>query len=207
MTYPDLRPFFKHAVWRPMPHSGGVEVGSDFADKADNDPVFGIFKECGFWTRDEVAILFEVAQRIGGDWLDIGGLTGWTAAHLARAGCSVVSVDPMYAVLEFRDRALENLESVGCSENVALWIGTSDEFFEVGGMLDGIVIDGDHASPHPLHDAIHAAERLEEDGVILFHDGNQPGVREGYEHLQNNGWKLEIHSTPHTVVVCTREFA
>ena len=86
---PDLRPFFKNAEWRPLPYSKGVLIGSDFSDKAKTDPVFGVFKNCGFWTLEEAKILFSVARSIGGYWLEIGGLTGWTAAHLAAASCHV----------------------------------------------------------------------------------------------------------------------
>jgi hypothetical protein len=58
---PDLTPHFKHLVSRPMPHSFGHDVPSDWGDKADDDPVFGLYKKCGMWTHDEAAILFNVA--------------------------------------------------------------------------------------------------------------------------------------------------
>jgi len=74
---PDLSRFFKHLTVSPMAHSFGHDVPRDWADKSDDDPVFGIWKRCGFWTHDEAAILYNVAQRVNGFWLDMGIESVW----------------------------------------------------------------------------------------------------------------------------------
>jgi hypothetical protein len=214
MTCPDLRPHFKHMHWRPMSHSMGVEVGSDWADKAPDDPVFGTHKQCGVWTRDEAAILYEAARQLHGDWLDIGGHTGWTAAHIIAAGNPRVDlVDPMYANQEFAERTRENLKSFW---RVALFGSTSDEFFSFllkDGALEedlcaGIVIDGDHDRPHPLHDAQNAAKLLRPTGVILLHDAIGVPVQDAVAWLQDSGFRVKVYLTPHVVACCWRgEFA
>lgn len=205
LSAPDLLSYFKHTISRPMPHSMGHDVISDFADKADDDPVFGIFKQCGFWTHDEAAILYNVAKSIGGLWLDIGGLTGWTAAHLAAAGCSVVSVDPMYKNYDFEKRAWENLMRAACYHNVQSLAYCSNDFFEIDHReFNGIVIDGDHVPPHPLEDAIYAAQRVISHGVILFHDVRHKAVQDGYRYLNEQGWTIKLYHTPHVVALCYR---
>jgi predicted O-methyltransferase YrrM len=208
VDFPDLRPFFKCVEWRAMPHSGGVPVGSDFTDKAASDPVFGVFKRCGFWTTEEVKILFDLARSIGGAWLDIGGLTGWTAAHLVKAGCRVYSVDPMYANAEFRARAEENLKSAGVADSVSLWACTSSEFLmKVKRQFDGIVIDGDHESPGPLNDVSQSAFRVSEGGPILLHDTKMAAVREASESLARLGWARQEFPTTHGVTLFRRAAA
>lgn len=204
---PDLQPYFKHTVCRVMSHSQGHDVLSDFADRADNDSVFGIFKQAGFWTHDEAAILYNVAHAVGGYWLDIGGLTGWTAAHMAMAGCRVTSVDPMYQIRGFRVRASENVNNAGYSQNVDLFPWGSNEYFatEPGRSFDGIVIDGEHSSPYPLQDAINACTRIKDNGVILFHDATHTSVQDGYKYLESLGWKVKIYRTPHLVALCYRD--
>jgi len=204
--FPDLRSYFKYAEWRPMGHSKGVLIGSDFKDKSTDDPVFGPFKNCGFWTVDEVKILFAAARAVKGYWLELGGLTGWSAAHLAMAGCHVASLDPMYAVPEFRARAAENLSECGCFHRVGLWTGTSDELFTRSfRAFNGIVIDGEHAGLQPLKDATNASTRIAPGGVILFHDANKDSSRRGYEYLEHAGWKTKFYVGPHGVALCYRD--
>lgn len=203
LEIPDLRPSFKHIEWRPRNYSQGVLVASDFADKQADDPVFRVFKRCGFFCMSEAAILYNIARSVGGDWLDIGGLTGWTAAHLVAAGCGVIALDPMYKVPTFWKRAHENLTTAGFAGEVLLWGGTSNEFFTTESQtFNGIVIDGDHTAPHPLQDAINASQRVVPGGVILFHDLIYGGPQEGLRYLTEHGWKSKVYSTPHKVGVC-----
>jgi len=207
VTCPDLRGCFRHYEWRPM-HSGGVLVGSDWADKQADDPVFGIHKNSGSWTMQEIAILYAVAQKVGGSWLDIGGATGWTAAYLAMAGCEVRAIDPMYAVPEFRARACENLSHplLWHADKVRLCPKPSDVFFDVDtSTFNGIVIDGDHEPPQPLNDAIHADSRVVWGGVILLHDLIYAGPQEAYNWLRAHTWLGEVYETTHRVAVCCLE--
>lgn len=129
LSAPDLRPYFKHLHWRKMGHSMGHLVASDWADKPDNDPVFGLYKKCGLWTRDEAAILYTVARLLpSGDWLDIGCHTGWTSWHIQRANNNYVHYcDPCEML--FRQRIQENSES-GVNIPGSPISSTSNEFFE-----------------------------------------------------------------------------
>lgn len=182
LTVPDLQTCFRHVASRPMPHSQGHDVLTDFSDKADDDPVFGIYKQCGFWTHDEAAILYNVASKIMGHWLDIGGLTGWIAAHEAAAGCQVLSVDPMYATAEFRERAVANLTETRMHVYVQLYPETSNCFFARNdGHFNSILIDGDHTAPQPLQDAVNASRAA--------------------RYLISDGWKHKVYRTPHGVVL------
>jgi hypothetical protein len=202
---PDLRPFFKHVFWREMPHSHGVLVGSDWSDKTDDDPTFGVYRRCGFWTMDEVAILYDVARQLGGMWLDIGGHTGWTSAHLALAGCSVVAIDPMYRLQAFRDRSRENLLAAGA---IGIWRhpGTSEDYFATDRVtrIDGSVIDGEHTAPMPLQDAIGSAQRMKAKGAILFHDAVGAPVQDGVLWLAQQGFQKRVYPTCHGVALCWR---
>jgi hypothetical protein len=108
-TMIDLRPHFKHLHWRPMPHSMGVPVASDWADKQEDDPVFGIYRDaaCGPWKRRISSMRLRRGANHG-PWIDIGSHTAWTSAHVASAGVDVDAIDNMYAVPEFLARAEEN---------------------------------------------------------------------------------------------------
>lgn len=208
LTCPDLTPHFKHLTVRPMPHSFGHSVPSDWADKADDDPVFGLYKKCGLWTHDEAAILFNVAQRCAtthSAWLDIGAHTGWTTAHAAAAGHLTIAVDPMLRVQGFHDRFCQNIVSQWANIDSISWL-TSNEFFETNQPFKyaGACVDGDHSEGKPLEDALNAAKHLAETGVIIFHDGVGRPVREAVEYLQSIGFKTRAYFTPHLVFCCWR---
>lgn len=207
LSAPDLQPAFKHAHCRPMGHSMGHDVLSDFADRPVGDSLLGLYKNCGFWTHDEAAILFNIANQVQGDWLDIGAHTGWTAAHQAAAGCKVTAVDNMLPVPEFAARFHENLTFMP-GMAIKPFAGTSNEFFAQLGPscrgFDGVVIDGDHCHPCPMQDAENARQYLTDDGVVLFHDFIGRPVREGVEYLMKAGFKCRVYWTPHMVACCWR---
>lgn len=124
----DARKQFKHMAWRPMPHSFGVDVPSDWQDKRDDDSQFGLYKRCGCWTDSEREILLACASQmsVNGVWCDIGAHTGLTSATINWGTNSpVCCVDPMLAVDEFRKRFEDN------TGFPAWWIcpDTSDELF------------------------------------------------------------------------------
>lgn len=209
LSAPDLQPAFRHVSCRPMGHSMGHDVLSDFADRSPNDPVFGLYKNCGFWTHDEAAILHNIAKALPGEWIDIGCHTGWTSAHIACAGRDVWAVDPMLPVEKFNDRFVENMQSVLDPIRIAGSGKTSNEFFnwlarQEKKPFSGIVIDGDHCSPCPLQDAVNASKYLAETGVILFHDFIGRPVRDGVEFLMNAGFNCRVYWTPHMVACCWR---
>lgn len=206
LVAPDLQPFFKYTHSRPMSHSMGHDVMSDFADRASNDQL-ALYKACGFWTVDEAAILFNIAEEVGGEWLDIGAHTGWTACHIAMAGCKVTGVEPMLPVRPFCERFLENVAAVGVE--VTPYPARSDEFFadvnvSDGKFFDGIVIDGDHNRPRPMQDAENAASHLAPNGVILLHDFIGRPVQEAVEYLMVIGFNVHVYWTPHMIACCWR---
>ena len=201
LTMPDLRPNFRHLHWRVMGHSFGHEVASDWADKSIDDPVFGLYKNCGLWTMGEAAILYNVAKACPGNWLDIGAHTGWTTKHIAE-GCNgpVFAIDPMFAVPEFHNRHVDNVGFWGHAM-------TSQEFFskiDVRYRVDGVCIDGDHEPGAPLLDAQNAAKHLADTGVIMLHDGVGKPVQEAVEWLMANGFNARAYFTPHLVFCCWR---
>lgn len=203
LTCPDFTPRFRNIFSRPMPHSFGHDVPSDWKDKADDDPVFGIYKRCGLWTHDEAAILWNVAEHITVKRaLDIGCHTGWTTTHMAVPGMAIAAIDPMIRVPEFHRRFVDNGApgAVGCQ--------TSNQYFEplaLRSKFGLIVIDGDHSPGKPLEDAMHAEEHLAEDGVILLHDGTGRPVREAVEWLMKAGFNARAYFTPHLVFCCWRD--
>ncbi len=222
LTCPDLTPHFKHLVSRPMPHSFGHDVPSDWGDKADDDPVFGIYKRCGFWTHDEAALLYNVAKALGpAGWWDIGCHTGWTSAHIAAAypipldhkqahqsGARfnyVIGIDPMVGV--FRDRIRENnVQGPGrcygfeVADTSSRWIKKYGADWPPG----GVCIDGDHEPGKPLEDAQNAVAHLTDTGVIIFHDFIGQPVREAVAWLLDHGFHARIYKTPHMVACCWR---
>lgn len=210
LSAPDLQPFFKHVHCRPMGHSMGHDILSDFADRPAGDPLLGLYKNCGFWTHDEAAILYTIANDLRGEWIDIGCHTGWTSAHVAAGGCEVRAIDPMLGVPEFSERASENLFYAGArASRIPRYAMTSKEFFSdlhSSELFSGVVIDGDHMSPCPLEDAKNAADHLETTGVILFHDFIGRPVREGVEYLMSIGFQCRVYWTPHMVACCSRGF-
>jgi methyltransferase family protein len=215
LTCPDLTPHFKHLHSRVMGHSFGHDVPSDWADKADDDPVFGIYKRCGMWTHDEAAILYSVSWLLGfADWLDIGSHTGWTSAHILapiyHPTLYCYCLDPMYTVAEFLLRAGQNITASGHSCQYQLDAQTSEDFFLRASFAHGIrrfrgvCIDGDHEPGKPLEDAVNAAASVTPDGIIIFHDFIGRPVQEAVEWLIEQGFKCRIYLTPHAVALCWR---
>jgi hypothetical protein len=208
VTCPDLRVAFDHYRWEAMPHSFGVPVGCDWIDKAPDDPVFGIYTRSGSWTMDELAILFAVASQRPGVWLDIGGATGWTAAHLAKAGCLVHSIEPMWNLFEFKARAVHNLSAADVLENVVMWPLRSDQFFLRLPTLTckGVVIDGNHDGSIPLLDTMNAHECFAGAlGVALFHDARGESVKAAIRWLtEQRGFRCRPYPSCHGVAVCWR---
>ena len=208
LTAPDLLPYFKHAWSRPMDYAFRHDVISDWGDKRDDDPVFGLYRKCGFWTQDEAAILYNVAKQVGAPWIDIGAHTGWTAAHIAVAESvtQVTALDPMLDNREFVRRAFENLNQIPERRPILLVPERSDQYFArlPPARARGIVIDADHDAPNPLNDAKMAAAHLEPDGVILFHDFTGGPVQQSVLYLMDLGFKCRVYYTPHMVALCWR---
>lgn len=185
LTAPDLAPYFK--LKQPPLQALGHDMPSD--------PDF--LPGCGFWTHDEAAILWTVANQFDGRWLDIGSRLGWTSAHLVAAGVDqVLGIDPEYAEdLQFFSRAVKQ-----CPEMIPVAL-SSEEFFEVTRItqrrFDAAVIDGCHDSPVPCMDGAGAADIGAR--VILFHDFQGKPVRDAVFERLSLGWKARIYDTPNGI--------
>ena len=205
LTAPDLTPHFKHLVSRPMAHSFGHDVPSDWGDKADDDPVFGLYKRCGMWTHDEAAILYCVAMTCSvRGWIDIGSHTGWTTAHIAAIGTAFYAIDPMYAIHDFQRRALDNLNWTASGQLFPFTSSGMFSLFTEAMKVSGFCIDGDHEPGEPLKDAQNSVKHLADTGVIMLHDGTGQPVREAVEWLMRKGMKCRAYFTPHLVFCCWR---
>lgn len=202
---PEL-PNFTNLWSRPMGHSFSHDVPSDWSDKADHDPVFGIFKRCGCWTSDERAILYTVAKQLPGPWCDIGCHTGVTSATI-QVGCGddVYCVDYMLGHDEFLARFRNN---TGWEAEFVEFPMKSEEFWEWRTnrymLFSGVCIDGDHNPPTPLTDAQSAHECATPTAAIIFHDAIGEPVRDGVRWLMDHGWQARIYWTPHVVALCWR---
>jgi hypothetical protein len=188
---PDLTPHFK-LLSKPRGHSFGHDCPSD----PDFDP------DCTYWTHDEAAILYHVAKLVGGDWVDIGCRFGWTSAHLAAAGASVIAVDPIIK----QDAPRQRLH-----DNTAPWL-TQMIFLGVPEMVpdllvnyDGFVIDGCHDAPEPLNDAMGCVKLAKPNCVIMFHDFYGQPVQDAVTWLmKEQGFHCRIYWTPNGVACCWR---
>lgn len=200
LSCPDFAPRFRHLHSRVMPHSFGHDVPSDWKDKADDDPVFGLYKNCGMWTHDEAAILWNVALGVRDKRaLDIGCHTGWTTIHMGVPGMSIAAIDPMIRVPEFHQRFVEN------GAQAAVGYQTSEQYFaplSERAKFGLICIDGDHSPGKPLEDASNAAAHLADDGVIILHDGTGAPVQEAVWRLHDQGFHVRAYNTPHLVFCC-----
>lgn len=205
---PELTGNFKHTVCRPMAHSMGHDVLSDFADRPADDPIFGLYKNCGFATHDEAAILWSCALRTNPElqWLEIGSHTGWSTSHIAAAVRRVLAVDNMLPVYEFEKRFMENTEPFRC--RITPMAMRADEFFDrefpPNFKIGGAFIDGDHDKPHPFLDALESAKLAGPDACIIFHDSWGGPVRQGVLALMDDGWKCRWYNTPHGLACCFR---
>jgi hypothetical protein len=186
-----------------MGHSFNHDVLSDWGDKPD-DSFWHTWKQCGFWTHDEAAILYHIVHSHAGLWLDIGAHTGWTSAHVVVAGGRVASVEPMLALQEWQARFEQNVN--------AFWPGIYDvshmrsyEYAQQTRLLfDGVIVDGDHCDQWPLSDAKCAHNLLRGDGIVLFHDAIGGPVWRGIEYLLDAGYQCKMYRTPHMVACCWR---
>lgn len=207
--FPDLRPCFPHAV--PFTVNWNHEILHD----PDFPPAPGYISD------DEAAILWECARRVKGDWLEIGGHMGWSAAHILTGGAStLLTMEPRLRERVFFQRWYGNMERVrtwmreriypGAPEPILQPLALRSDQYSVCAdtdLFDGAFIDGDHDSPVPQLDAHLALCRLKPRGVVVFHDFGGP-VAEAVNYLMQDhgqgGMKCRIYDTPQMVAVCWR---
>lgn len=199
---------FDHVVWRGLPYSRGVKIGSDFQDKLPNDPVFGIYRDCcGLFSAEEVRLLEQIAVQFRGDWLEIGAHTGWCTAALLRTGCAVTAVDPGFANVEWLRRFYDNISaSRGLNSSITIRAQRSCELFQepAGALWTGCLIDGDHEAPHPLNDAIGCYDRLKSRGVIVLHDFRGGSIWDAGKYLIDQGMEWRVYPSVNMIFVAWR---
>ncbi len=194
LTCPDLRPYFK-LLDPPL-----QTLGHDMPSDPEHDP------NCGYWTDDEAAILFNAAKQIPGTYCDIGSRFGWTAAHLIAAGAEDVwGVDPEYRRSDFTNRALDN-----CPQMIPCPF-TAAQFFprmsKRGAKFAGFVIDGDHDEPQPLLDALGCLTLANPDCLMLFHDFRGKPIQDAVtELIAWHSMRCRIYDTPNGVALLWRGY-
>jgi len=199
---------FDHVLFRTMPYSIGVEIGSDWQDKPEGDPVFGLYRDgCGFWTKGEIALLESIVKQFGGRWLEIGAHTGWCTYFISKWAEFVISIEPMFSLPEWYQRFYDN--TIDHARRVMPWAGRSDEYLKVwdgagGRTFDGCVIDGDHCDVNPLNDAIGCFARLNERGVILLHDFRGPDIWDAGKYLADQGLQWRVYPSVHMIFIAWR---
>lgn len=190
LSAPDLTPHFK-LLAPPL-----QIMGHDMPSDPDFEP------QCGYFTHDEAAILYNVAKQVGGNWVDVGARFGWTGAHLMAANCRVNLVDPHLAITKRRNRLLENIETIPIGD---AWL-RPDTFSNaiIPMKISGVVIDGNHDRPEPLNDAITAHGATKDDCVVVLHDYWGEPIQEAVDWLQDAGYNTRIYCTPNGLAVCWR---
>jgi predicted O-methyltransferase YrrM len=212
----NISQHFEHLQCRVMSHSCGHEVLSDWADKSDDDPVFGLYKKCGFIGEQEADILRRCAAQFpGGRFLDIGAHTGWSSLHMALTpAAEVIAVENMFDNAEFIYRFDCNISRAMLDHphiRIVPFSGRSEEYHKqwetltVRPRFDGVFIDGDHGAPNPLDDANRAHAMLKTSGFIGFHDAIGGPVHDGVSYLLNRGFKAKLYWTSAALmVICWR---
>lgn len=222
---PDLRPYFRFLNWRVMPHSCGHLVASDFSDRPADDPVFGLYKRCGSFSRDEISILYGFAKQApAGIYLSIGAHCGWDSAHLSYAcgdRSQVVALEPMLRNRDFLARFHENTDGWDIRSSFfrsdearkAVAEGRPLESLELPTRLDKnafscVVVDGDHDADWPVHDVEFAHENASPGGlIVLLHDAWGEPVLKAARRLLELGYEGRFYQTPHGVFVAWKGVA
>jgi Methyltransferase domain len=204
---PDLSPHFR--LREPAIQMMGHDIPSD----PDFEP------DCGFWSHDEAAILYQVAKSFPpGPWIDIGARFGWTTAHISAAIASmhalhegdITAVDTHFAEGARRGRMIGSMVSFWCGYCPDDIIDrNSREFFRIERCSDrpyrGFVIDANHDEPEPLLDAHDATTIAGPQCVIMLHDFWGRPVRQAVEYLMREGFQCRIYNTPNGVACCWRD--
>lgn len=190
LTCPDLQPYFEPLICKPRPWSMGHDALSDL----DFDP------DCCFFTHDEAAILYHVAKKTGGAWVDIGSRSGWTSKHILEVGATLRCVDVAYVS---NPGLYTKLQANLGRGTWSAWHGTVFDFFDdFYESFDGACIDGNHDSPCPVVDATLCATHGAD--VIVMHDFWGLPIREAVMWLYPNGFKMRVYNTPNGLAVCWR---
>jgi predicted O-linked N-acetylglucosamine transferase (SPINDLY family)/glycosyltransferase involved in cell wall biosynthesis len=168
------------------------------------------FPDVGFQNRDEAHILYNTALKFKGKRaLEIGCFMGWSTCHLALGGVELDVIDPLLGRADFYESVSNSLQCAGVLNSVNLIAGFSPQKVEeLATQLQRrwalIFIDGEHAAPGPIQDAIVANKVAEADAIVLFHDLPSPDVAQGLDYLRQNGWNTMVYQTMQIMGVAWR---
>lgn len=164
----------------------------------------------GFLSRDEAAILYNIALMFSGKRaLEIGCWLGWSACHLALGGVQLDSVDPMLAQEDFRQAITYSLTVAKVMDRVNLVAGSSPQtVVELAARENRkwslLFIDGNHEDSGPYDDAVACETLAEADAMVVFHDLVSPAVGRGLEYFRERGWKTRVYQTMQIMGVAYR---
>jgi predicted O-linked N-acetylglucosamine transferase (SPINDLY family)/glycosyltransferase involved in cell wall biosynthesis len=168
------------------------------------------FPDVGFQNRDEAHILYNTALKFQGKRaLEIGCFMGWSTCHLALGGVELDVIDPLLGRADFYESVSNSLQCAGVLNSVNLIAGFSPQKVEeltiqLQRRWSLIFIDGEHAAPGPLQDAIVANKVAEADAIVLFHDLPSPDVAQGLDYLGQHGWNTMVYQTMQIMGVAWR---
>jgi predicted O-methyltransferase YrrM len=171
---------------REIPHNWYVD---------SRDPLMG------FVSRDEAAILYNVARHFAGcPALEIGCWRGWSTCHLALGGVRLDVLDPVLEDAERRGEIEAMLECAGISDTVRLHSGCSPDAIPALAAQRGekwslFFVDGDHESLAPARDVEACLDHAAPDVAFLFHDLASPDVAEALRMLEGSGFNVMLYQT------------
>lgn len=182
------------------------------------------FPYCGFLSRDEAHILYNLALQFKGQkCLEIGAHVGWSTVHLALAGVQLDVIEPQLGQdPRILLSVIDALRRAGVQKNVNLVPGYSpsavlalvSKSTLVNGLHDAslkpiqwsmIFVDGNHDGDGPLEDAKVAHLHAAQDAIIVFHDLAFPDVAKGWRFfigLEN--WQTCIYNTQQIIGIAWR---
>lgn len=171
---------------REIPHTWYVDA---------RDPLMG------FVSRDEAAILYNVARHFAGRAaLEIGCWRGWSTCHLGLGGVQLDVLDPVLEEPERRAEIEAMLECARIAGNVRLHSGSSPDAVSAIAAQRGekwslFFIDGDHEALAPARDVEACLDHATEDAAFLFHDLTSPDVAEALRTLEGSGFNVMLYQT------------
>ncbi len=171
---------------REIPHAWYVDA---------RDPLMG------FVSRDEAAILYNVARAFAGrPALEIGCWRGWSTCHLGLAGVHLDVLDPVLESAGHRAEIEAMLECAAIADNVRLHPGRSPDGIAAVAAQRGdkwslFFIDGDHESLAPMRDVEECLEHAAQDAAFLFHDLASPDVADALRMLEGCGFNVMLYQT------------
>lgn len=168
------------------------------------------FPVIGFLDRDEAMLIHNIALTCKGRrGLEIGSWRGWSSCHIALAGVTLDSIDPVFIMPEHFQDVTSVQTNAGVGDLITLHSGRSPEkVHELARERDEhwafIFVDGEHDGTAPLDDTRTAAGYAADDAVIVFHDLMAPDVAAALDYLRSTGWKTLVYQTMQIMGVAWR---